>query len=270
MTAHLSMFPRKTESGFRGAFTLLEMLVVIGIIGILLILTVPAVTGIIQSSRLTAAGDQVLSLFSTAQQIASVEGRPIEVRFIKHQMQGGLYKPHYQTVLLLRNYQPGEYLPDGEQVPQSGSGGGAGQPWSVLAAEPVKLPQSIVISDSATLGASSLMTSTTPKLTYAAGDSAQSQMMVYKGGKMVALTSTNSPFMAEAQATGGEFCSIFIRADGTSLPQLPATGTVPLQWYVTLVDEKTEEQATSFADVHNFYCIQIDPINGHATFYRPE
>lgn len=249
MKRHFYNFRLCPEPVHRAAFTLLEMLVVIGVIGILLTLTVPAVSGMMKSSRLTASGDQVLSLFSAAQQIASVEGRPVEIRFVKHKMAGGLYDAHYQTALILRSYQMGEVLPDGKP---------AAVHTSVLAADPVMLPQGIVISSNTSVKASSLMDAT-PTLEYAATDSTKSKMKIFKGGALV------DPILAY---TPDKYCSVIIRAEGTSLPLKDAAGTAQ-KWYVTLLDERDEEKATSFGDVHNFYCIQIDPINGHASSYRP-
>ena len=36
-----------------------------------------------------------------------------------------------------------------------------------------------------------------------------------------------------------------------------------------MLDENEEEKAQGFNKVHNFYCVQIDPLNGHPTSYRP-
>lgn len=65
------------------AFSLIELLVVIGIMGILLALAMPAVTSTLESNNITRAGEMVADQIVLARQIASTRNLTAEVRFIK-------------------------------------------------------------------------------------------------------------------------------------------------------------------------------------------
>lgn len=65
----------------RRAFTLVEMLAVIAIIGVVSALVIPALTGLGQGSSLTTTGQSVLDQFVTARQTALSRNRNTEVRF---------------------------------------------------------------------------------------------------------------------------------------------------------------------------------------------
>jgi uncharacterized protein (TIGR02596 family) len=67
----------------RRGFSLIELLVVIAIMGILMALTVPAVSSLIENTNVTRAAQLVESQLQLARQLASSKNRPVEVRFIK-------------------------------------------------------------------------------------------------------------------------------------------------------------------------------------------
>lgn len=64
----------------RSAFTLIEMLVVIVIIGALITLSAPAIDGVMRSSRLTSSADNLRNYLSGAQQLAVAQNVEVEVR----------------------------------------------------------------------------------------------------------------------------------------------------------------------------------------------
>jgi uncharacterized protein (TIGR02596 family) len=67
----------------RAAFSLIELLVVIGIIVTLAALVVPAVNHLGQANTLSAAGQSVIDALNLARQTALTRSRPVEVRLYK-------------------------------------------------------------------------------------------------------------------------------------------------------------------------------------------
>jgi len=67
----------------RGAFSLIELLAVIALLGLLIALTVPALETVLENGRLAQATTQVVSALSLAAGKASAENRPVTVRLIR-------------------------------------------------------------------------------------------------------------------------------------------------------------------------------------------
>jgi uncharacterized protein (TIGR02596 family) len=65
------------------AYTLIEMLVVIAIIGTLLVISVPALSSLLESNNLTRAGQLLADQIGLARQIAAAKNKAVEVRLIK-------------------------------------------------------------------------------------------------------------------------------------------------------------------------------------------
>lgn len=64
-------------------FSLIELLAVLGIIGILFALVVPSVTSMMEGSNLTQAGQTLADQVNLARQIASAKNQTVEIRLIK-------------------------------------------------------------------------------------------------------------------------------------------------------------------------------------------
>jgi uncharacterized protein (TIGR02596 family) len=73
--------PHRPTTRRRTAFSLVELLVVMAIIGLLLTLSVPSFIRIARSSNVTAGGKMIVDQFNLARQTAASRNRPIEVRF---------------------------------------------------------------------------------------------------------------------------------------------------------------------------------------------
>jgi uncharacterized protein (TIGR02596 family) len=67
----------------RHAFTLIEVLVVLAIVGILMGLTVPGMTGVLKGSKITQSADQLVQDIALARQTAVKENVPVEFRFYR-------------------------------------------------------------------------------------------------------------------------------------------------------------------------------------------
>lgn len=71
-----------------GAFSLVELLVVIAVISLLLVLSMPALQSINGSLDISRAADMVNAQFSLARQTAITRNRTVEVRFYSYQEDG--------------------------------------------------------------------------------------------------------------------------------------------------------------------------------------
>ncbi len=74
---------RQRRQGRQSAFTLMEMLVVITVIGVLFAFSAPQLFSLLQSSSLTSAGSLMRNKLSQAQQMALSKNIDVEVRFFK-------------------------------------------------------------------------------------------------------------------------------------------------------------------------------------------
>jgi uncharacterized protein (TIGR02596 family) len=76
------MMPSHQRAG-RAGFSIVELLVVVAIVGVLAVLTLPAVSSIMQSSDLTRAGQMFADQINLARQMASAQSSVAEVRLIE-------------------------------------------------------------------------------------------------------------------------------------------------------------------------------------------
>ena len=67
----------------RSAFSLIELLVVVAIIGLLMTAAVPALNSVLENGRLTQAATLVVNQFTLARQKATAENKNITLRFIR-------------------------------------------------------------------------------------------------------------------------------------------------------------------------------------------
>src|SRR6218665_3775088 len=66
------------------AFTLVEMLTVVGIISMLVAIVAPALVDVVRSTRLNSSGDSLINRISLAQQSAISLSSEVEVRFYRN------------------------------------------------------------------------------------------------------------------------------------------------------------------------------------------
>jgi uncharacterized protein (TIGR02596 family) len=135
------------------SFTLVEMLVVLAIIGILTVISVPAITSVVRSSGLTTGGASVMSEIDLARQTAMARNCQVEFRFYKLPDSGA---PAGSSPTVYRAFQIFSLDDDGSQTN--------------AVTKVVFLPANIIITNSDTL--SSLLPSTPSDPPYAVSGSA--------------------------------------------------------------------------------------------------
>ena len=227
----------------RRAFTLVEMLVVIGIIGVIATFAIPAATTAIRGTDVNRAAQTVADQFSSARQAAIVRNHPIEVRFITvaDPEQPG-EKPDSPTSWKFRAMQLMDVTPSGIPVPLG----------------PIqRLPTSMLLNDGQY---SSLLSETSVE---------PGQLPL----RTVRATAVDPPLprMSTANAQNYSYVAFRYMPDGTT--NLKATGN----WYVTLHSMMDAQKlasagagATNPITTINYYTIQVDPVSGATRSYRPD
>lgn len=71
------------RNGGRSAFTLVEMLAVLAVMGLLMALVVPATSGIMSGFSLTQQGQELTDKLSLCRQLAMTQNRETELRIVK-------------------------------------------------------------------------------------------------------------------------------------------------------------------------------------------
>lgn len=219
------------------AFTLIETLVVVSIIVLILALTGPSLLGTMQASRLSSAGDTVVGLLAEAQQTATAQNVPVEVRFFKYQTPTTSYEAYHSLQAFkvtndpsVRNGQIRELL----------------VPIGTL----TRLPDSVIIPFDKTIA---------PLL---------------DGQGFIDTKPDGSSTYSGVQAA--TYNAVRFMTDGTcrKLMRNEQNGVAAMS-YPTLADScvtlspEIGQQVTEQNLPRNFYCIQIDPYTGKMRTYRP-
>lgn len=237
----------KTPARSGRGFTLVEMLTVVGIITLLVALTAPTLVDVIRSTRLSSAGDSLITRISLAQQSAVSLSSEVELRFYKY-IDSNSERPDrkafyaYQVV-----HDPGNQKP-----PRALS-------------EPYYLESGIVIADDQELSPLCRDDNLTP----------QTEVGTSEGTDERFLFTPN----ADARPNEVEYTALRFYPDGScrslsggdeeeeeGVPG-PAAYVVPAlqQSFLTLVESRFADSSNPT----NFYCIQIDPYTGKTRVYRP-
>jgi uncharacterized protein (TIGR02596 family) len=229
----------------RQAFSLIELIVVMSIIGILATLAAPAAMTMIRGSAVTQASQMLTDQMSYARQLALSKNESVEVRFLQYgdpEIPGE--KASDPTTGKFRAIQIMEVTPAGIAIP---------------AGKLVTLPGSIMFNTDGQY--SSILTGGTGATinpTQASGTDPNLPRNILQQYKYVSFR-----FYSDGSTSLGQ-------PNSTSLGILQ-TDSAPSTWFLTIHsinDLNKITSASSFKNV-NFFTLQIDPISGTTNGYRP-
>lgn len=223
------MNPNKATS-HRSGFSLIEMLIVLGVVGLLLAFAAPNLFSLISSSTLSGEGTLLENQLTLAQQQAISRSADVEIRFFKLADESAA-----QTEEAFRAYQLFQYNAEGEMIPISSF-------FRIRA--PAAVHEDL----------STLLQPGRPR-----GDDAKYGFISPQRGEYDAPSGPGGT----RQLT--QYVSFRFRPDGsTDLPF--RSGDARDTWYITLVQG---DGALETSEPDNYVCLQVNPYNGQISQYRP-
>jgi len=212
-----------------GGFSLIEMMVVLGLVGLLMAFAAPNLFSLISSTSLSGEGTLLRNQLTLAQQTAVSKSADVEIRFFYTDDTSNA-----SNLSLYRAYQLFQYNRDGEMEPVSGF-------FRIRAPVAIHENLSTLLEDSTAQG-------NDRKFGFVAPHRGRYPAPVGFGGSEV-----DTAYMA-----------FRFRPDGsTDLPFRTSEGDT---WYITLVQG---EGALQDNKPPNFLCLQVNPYNGQISEFRP-
>jgi len=220
---------RKVENN-KGAFSLIELMVVLGAVGLLLAFAAPNLFSLITSNSLTGEGTVLRNQLTYAQQIAISKNADVEVRFFR-----SADLSNAQPEEAFRSYQLYQYNMQGELAPISNF-------------FKIKAPVAVHESLSTVLDPQENTSNKDKKFGFGSPTPGNASAPTGSGGV--------------PQSTS--YVAFRFRPDGsTDLPFRTQGGDT---WYITLVQG---EGALLSDDPDNYFCLQVNPYNGQVSEFRP-
>jgi len=213
------------------AFSLIEMMVVLGIVGLLLAFAAPNLFSLISSNTLTGEGTVLRNQLTYAQQIAVSKNADVEVRFFKMTDFSAA-----QTEEAFRGYQLYQYNQEGKLEP-------------ISTFFRIKAPVRVHGGLSTILNPQSGGATTVDRAYgFDSPRSDRSDAPTGEGGRL-----QSTPYVA-----------FRFRPDGST--DLPFRTGNRDTWYITLVQG---EGAIQTNKPDNYLCLQVNPYNGQVSEFRP-
>ena len=212
------------------AFTLVEMLTVLGVIVVMIAIVAPAAIQTLRGSNLTQSGETIGDEFVLARQTAVTSGRPVEVRFYVLPDPSGA--KHFNGVQSYR-------------VEESGR---------KTALDKLRVLRSNIIISPDSVGQArfSSLIPTDP-----------SQTLNWTATSITGKEYLNAYNRQECDYVGFQY-----QSDGsTDLDPLNQQAAASGGWLITLVD--TSVPQTGGVQPKNFYTWRVDPLTGRARLFRP-
>lgn len=213
------------------AFTLIEMLIVISVIGVLLAMSAPRVFSLLRANELTTQGETLRNWLAQAQQHALATNAPVEVRFFRYTDEdAGQVDDAFRAA---QYYQYDRF--------------GALQPESQIMH--IRNPLSL---------------SSDPRLSNILDQRQNPSGNVIVGQEVRRL-------FGNAVQGSVQFASFRFLPDGsTDLDTRPNPNSPAHAWFLTLVEDGRTGAGNANSDLpRNFVCLQIDQFNGSIREFRP-
>jgi uncharacterized protein (TIGR02596 family) len=226
--------PRHLRRPPRAGFSIFEMLVVLAIIGLLVGLALPAMTGVVKGSKLGQAADMVRQQIAAATEIAGTQNREVILRFYRYDddlIPGS--ESAFRAIQLVGRKPPSEAATTTEDAE-----GGVEDVEKII-----RFPDGIIAVEGETY--SSIFT---PEMACA------SPARIPKRGGRV-----NEMVPAECY-------EISFMPDGSTNLRVGGTNDHKV-WFVTLVEENESRGGTNLPD--NFITLQIDPFTSSVRRFQP-
>ena len=227
---YVDMKNSQTRDASRKAFSLIELLIVLGVVGLLLAFAAPNLFSLINASTLTGEGTLLENQLTLAQQEAVAKSSDVEIRFFKlADASAAQIEERY------RAYQLFQYNREGDMEP-------------ISAFFRVRAPAAFHL-DLSTLLQPGKATGDDKKYGFESPREGQYEAPAGAGGSKVMT----------------DYISFRFRPDGsTDLPF--RSGDARDTWYITLVQG---EGAIESSMPDNYVCLQVNPYNGSVSQYRP-
>lgn len=215
----------------RAAFSLIELMVVLGIVGLLLAFAAPNLFSLITSNTLSGEGTVLRNQLTLAQQLAVSRSADVEIRFFKMKNEDAA-----QTDDAFRAFQLFQYNSKGELAPIS---------------QYFRVRAPVAIHD----GLSTLLNTKSGGAT--------------SDDKRYGFDSPRAGTADAPSGEGGElkptpYVSFRFRPDGsTDLPHRTGSSDT---WYITMVQGEGALQSNR---PDNYFCLQVNPYNGQVSEFRP-
>lgn len=212
------------------AFSLIEMMVVLGVVGLLLAFAAPNLFSLITANTLSGEGTVLRNQLTLAQQNAVSKSADVEVRFFKFSDESAA-----ETEDAFRGYQLYQYNLDGEMAPMSGF-------------FRIKAPVAVHEDLSTLLDTNAETSDADEEYGFTSPTDGSAEAPTGPGGEKVST----------------EYVAFRFRPDGST--DLPFRSENDDTWYLTLVQG---EGAIESDDPDNYVCLQVNPYNGKVSEFRP-
>jgi len=214
----------------RSAFSLIEMMIVLGVVALLLAFAAPNLFSLITANTLTGEGTVLLNQLTLGQQQALSRSADVEVRFFQMADESAA-----QATAAYRGYQLYQYNAEGEMEPIT---------------QLFRIRTPVAIHD----GLSTLLV----------------PVQVSEDDKRYGFIAPHSGRALAPTGSGGtlretDYVAFRFRPDGSTDLPFRVVGSSDT-WYITLVQG---EGALQTRNPDNFVCLQVNPYNGQVTQYRP-